>query len=156
MRKVFLAALASGIVACASAPRYYLSETAPTVLTPKADSVVLHVDERLLVQMNEMLILGRHEQLEQGGCLHVARHEGRHVWVDTLLAGWIDVSRTTNVQIRLGCQADEVPVHWHIIVNMSGQCEPSDPDFAATKVYLAAALQCGIGVDSIIAWRAKR
>lgn len=164
MRKFVMGALMSAFLlsACASVPyqppHYYLTQTARSLYdsTGRADSVTVHLEERLDEQLNATLVMGRRDTLEQAACGHVERHDAAGLWIDSLLQAWITGQKATTVVFS--CPAGSVPIHWHVLYQWQGweQCEPSPLDRSkAWAKYPAEMLVCGMGPDSVVAWRAK-
>lgn len=162
MLKVCLGALAGALFACASVPyqppHYYLTETALTIHTPRADSVRVHIEERLELQLNETLHLGRRDVMEQAACGHIERTSSDHreFWMDSLSRAWVVGASAT--QVVFTCPANTVPMHWHVVFQWQGydQCVPSPLDTSpGWSKYPFEVLICGVGPDSVVAWKAR-
>jgi hypothetical protein len=161
MRKLVLAALTCGsFVACVAfarpGARYYLTKPAYTFSDSTADSAVVFVDDKVQMWLNGILLLGRKEQLEQAACLRIAKRDGNHFWVDSVLKAYVEPGMTTTWQIYYECGRDHIAWHAHVIHN-EYQCTPSSYDTApAWSRQPALMLSCGIGIDSVVAWRARK
>jgi len=154
-----LAAVLVSCVAFAHPSRYYVTALPQTYSDSTVDSVFVHIDERVLIESNARLLLGRREHLEQGACLRIARREGRQIWVDSTLSAAVDAGMTTSVQISFTCWDNQIPWHAHVVYERDGwdQCKASDNDRApALAVFPAELISCGVGIDSIIAYRVRR
>lgn len=159
MHKLLLLALCAGCFATSLGPRFYLTATPRTLHAPTADSVIVHFDEKMMMQLNTLVVLGRKEQLEQAACLRVEKVVRGEVYVDSVLSAAIVPGATTMVQVVYSCPVDAVPWHAHIVFARDGwdQCIPSPIDLSsAWSRYPAEVMQCGIGVDSVVTWKAKR
>ena len=160
-----LAALSIGCVATVSpqiiqqgvpgSRPYYVTRVAYSFTDSTAEAVRLHLDDRLLVWLGGWLQGARAEGLEPAACLRVASRHGSDIYVDSLLSA-DSVSMRSPMGVAFKCQRDQVPVHGHVVEN-GWQCIASAKDTGpAWAPYPAEAMICGVGIDSISAWKARR
>lgn len=173
--KRFALALLVAALACvppaASSRAYYVSRPLQSFPSDSTvDRVVAYIDERTLIWSNALLIRGRRELLESGACLHVAERLGPDGFkLDSLFAP-DSVRRQSLLEASIWCPAGSVPLHWHIVTEDIGallqargipdalqlRCEVSDQDVAPVWAnYPLNVMQCGLGVDSMFAYRVK-
>src|SRR3954466_12698024 len=146
-RLLFTLALCSACFATSLGPRFYITQPTRVFADSTSLPVIAHVDEKLLMQLNAILLYGRRVKLEQAACLRIDKRHADSVWVDSLFQPTIDRTATTEIQVVFACDAGTVPIHWHVVYERDGwdQCGPSPydvaPDFAK---YPAEMIQCGI------------
>jgi hypothetical protein len=162
MRRSLLTALASGLVACAPfhpklGPRFYITKPAATYHDSTVDAAFVFFDEKTLFQVNALLLVGRMERVEQAACLHVAKRRDSSFWVDSMVAAYIVPKSATWEQITFGCDRAQLPIHYHVVTDSDeDECQPSFADTGpGWSIYPAELVSCGVGIDSVIAWRVK-
>ena len=172
---VFLTACFAA-TASASAQGHYLRQPAKSVVVDTtADEAVAYFDVRVLASLNSALIRQREDFVEAGACLRIAQRFGRDAFaVDSVIEPTLDASDPppTWRSARFTCPDNFAPIHWHVItpsdaawlyVNgdttgdvMRGRCRVSDPDRGVFwSRFPFAAMQCGLGIDSIMVYRVK-
>lgn len=136
-------------------PRYYLSKPAYSFSDTTAERVTVYVDEKLQIRINSLLLVGRLEQKEQAACLRVAARKGSAYWLDSMLTAYIVPNSATRDQITFGCDRSQVPLHVHVVQD-EYECAASGFDTGpAWSIYPLEMVTCGIGIDSLIAWKAR-
>jgi hypothetical protein len=170
---VFLTAC---FAATASAQAHYVRQPAKTVMVDStAEEAVTFFDERVLASLNSALVRQREDFVEAGACLRIALRIGVVGFtVDSVIDPTLDASDPppTWRSARFTCPENFAPIHWHVVTPsdaawlyangdttgdmMKGRCRVSDPDRGVFwSRFPFAAMQCGMGVDSITVYRVK-
>lgn len=164
--RLALALVAGVLISCVSSAQvtqqgepisraYYITKVAYSFSDSTADSVRIHIDDRLMVWLGGWLAGAKREGLEPAACLRIASQHGSDIWVDSLISA-DSVSQRSSMGVAFKCQRDQVPVHGHVVEN-GWQCVASAKDTGpAWAVYPAEAMVCGSGIDSVVAWKARR
>jgi len=159
--KYFALLLLALTMACASlaqGPReFYLTQQPYTFADSTADSARVNVPERLQFQINAFVLRSRANEYEEAGCI-AARTDGHEWWLVGDLAQATHIERIFNDRLEsYHCPRGTVALHVHWIAR-ANRCAVSgmdtDPINATVgiPVYLVA---CGLGVDSLVAYRVK-
>ena len=154
---------------------YLLSAARSVAVDSTAERVVAYFDERVLVSLNATLLRLREEFVEGGACLRIAERSGPDGFtVDSVIAPILDENDPppTWRGTHFTCPDSFAPIHWHVIT-------PSDSSWLSAAGYTAgsvvrsrcglsdrdrgpfwsqfpfAAMQCGVGIDSITVYRVK-
>jgi len=170
------------VVIAASAPtgagaqeHYFLSAARSVAVDSTAERVVAYFDERVLLSLNATLIRLRDEFVEAGACLRIAERSGPDRFtVDSVIAPILDENDPppTWRGAHFTCPESFAPIHWHIITPadsvwlaaagdtagrvVRSRCGLSDRDRGPFwSQFPFAAMQCGLGIDSITVYRVK-
>ena len=168
--------LTTCLAATAGAQGHYIRQPAKSVVVDStAEAVVTYFDERVLAWLNVSLIRLREDFVESGACLRIAQRFGQDAFtVDSVIEPTLDENDPppTWRSARFTCPDSFAPIHWHVITpadaawlyangdttgdTMRGRCRVSDPDRSSFwSRFPFAAMQCGIGIDSITVYRVK-
>lgn len=165
-RLVLFGYLLGGLAAAACAPTQgiqfapaphpvYLTQPAHTLQTALLEPVVVFLDERTMIWINAVTIQQRALDYETGGCGHVAEQRGDAFYVDSIMPPMGNVVYTP-WDAKFTCQTSEIPIHWHPNIR-EDMCEPSSGDAGKwNQPFVANLMVCGLGVDSVIAYRVRR
>lgn len=163
-RRLWLALPALMLAACvatAHPARYYVSQPAHTIQSRYTTPVTVFIEDRTLMWMSGAMIRARRNDLEGGACGHVAKMVGDGYFVDSLIPGRGATQYYTPTHARFSCYTSEIPIHWHL----GGVCELSTPETnglgsddvdTAYAVFPANLVMCGVGIDSVVAYRVRR
>jgi hypothetical protein len=162
-------------VSAAAQQPYYVTRAVLTQSDSAVSSVIVYIDIRTLAWLNATLLVDRRDLQESAACLHIAQRmppdgfkvdsiaRGTRSPGDTVSTTW----RATNVV----CDSTWAPIHFHVITPQLNswlrsqglddyigmQCVVTGADVASGwSKYPFNAMQCGLGVDSIIAYRVKK
>lgn len=163
-RLLWLVLLVACVPARTASHAYYVSHPAHTQQTARTAPVMVFIDERTLLWMNAVMLNTRHLDVEYGGCAHIAKRVGDGFYVDSILPprpnpldGVVSFSPWEG---HFSCNRDEAPIHWHPNI-VSDMCELSVPNdrggdtHPAFSVFPFNLMQCGIGIDSVLAYRVR-
>ena len=160
----------------AGAQSHYLSQPARSVATDStAEGLVTFFDERVVASLNTSLLQLREEFVEAGACLRIAEQIAPDIFrVDSVVAPILDANDPlpTWKSVHFGCPETFAPIHWHVVTPadaawlyqggdttgsiVRGRCHVSDPDRNPFwSRFPFAAMQCGVGIDSITVFRVK-
>jgi hypothetical protein len=154
---------------------YLLSAARSIAVDSTAERVVAYFDERVLVLLNATLLRLREELVESGACLRIAETSGPDAFkVDSVTAPILDENDppATWRGTHFTCPESFAPIHWHVItpadtgwlsaagdtagVVVRSRCQLSDRDRGPFwSQFPFAAMQCGVGIDSITVYRVK-
>jgi hypothetical protein len=168
---VFLTAC---FAATAGAQSHDISQPAKSVTMDSTTvEVRAYFDERVIASLNLSLMRLREEFVEAGACLRIAQRIGIDAFtVDSVIEPTLDDNDPppTWRSVRFTCPDGFAPIHWHVITPadaawlsangdttgdvMRGRCRVSVPDRSTFwSRFPFAAMQCGLGIDSITAYR---
>ena len=169
-------AIAASSAASAGAQQHYLLSAARSIVVDStAERVVAYFDERVLAWLNSTLLRLRDELVEGGACLRIAEDSGPGGFkVDSVIAPILDENDppATWRGAHFTCPEDFAPIHWHVVtpadadwlyaegdtagIAVRSRCRLSDRDRGPFwSQFPFAAMQCGVGVDSITVYRVK-
>lgn len=176
MMRAIAIMLAATIAAPMGAQQHYGSRPARGVAVDStADAVVTYFDEHVLTLLNSTLLRLREQLVEAGACLRITEGSGPDRFeVDSVIAPILDENdppaswRGTHFT----CPEGLAPIHWHVITPadtvwlyaegdtagtaVSGRCGLSKPDRGPFwSQFPFAAMQCGVGIDSIMVYHVK-
>lgn len=176
VRLVVLVTACFAATASAGAQGHYLRQPAKSVVVDStADEVVTYFDERVLASLNSSLVRLREAFVEAGACLRIGERIGVVGFtVDSVVEPILDENDPppTWRSARFTCPENFAPIHWHVITPsdaawlyangdttgdvLRGRCRVSDPDRGTFwSRFPFAAMQCGLGIDSILVYRVK-
>ena len=167
--------LAISIAAPAGAQRHFSQRAARSVaMDSVADSVVAYFDKRVLVLLDSTLQQLREQLVEGGACLQIAERGTDRFEVDSVIEPILDEEDPppTWRGTRFTCPEGSAPIHWHVITPADTAWLYAEGDTAGTAVrnrcrlsdidrgpfwsqFPFAAMQCGVGIDSITVYRVK-
>ena len=175
MRLVVLLTACFAATASAQQGRYVRQPAKSVAMDSTAEVVVTYFEERVLASLNSALIRQREDFVEAGACLRIAQRIGSDAFtVDSVIDPTLDENDPppTWRSARFTCPDSFAPIHWHVITPadaawlyangdttgdvMRGRCRVSDPDRGVFwSRFPFAAMQCGLGVDSITVYRVR-
>lgn len=168
--------IAASAAATARAQQHYLLSASHGVATDSTtEPVVAYFDERVLVWLNSTLLRLREQFVEAGACLRIAERSGPKAFrVDSVIEPILDENDppATWRGAHFSCPDSFAPIHWHIITPADARWLSAEGDTAGVVVrsrcrlsdrdrgpfwsrFPFAALQCGVGIDSITVYRVK-
>ena len=139
------------------------------------ERVVAYFDESVLESLNSTLLRLREEFVEGGACLRIVEGSGPDRFrVDSVIAPILDENDPppTWKGAHFTCPESFAPIHWHVITPadagwlyaagdtagtvVRSRCRLSDRDRGPFwSQFPFAAMQCGVGTDSITVYRVK-
>ena len=172
-RLAFLIAIT--IAAPAGAQRHLSRPARSVAMDSIADSVVAYFDKRVLVLLDSTLLQLREQLVEGGACLGIAeRGAPDRFEVDSVIEPILDEDDPppTWRGTRFTCPEGFAPIHWHVITPADTAWLYAEGDIAGTAVrnrcrlsnldrgpfwsqFPFAAMQCGVGIDSITVYHVK-
>ena len=170
-----LVVAASAATPALAQEHYFLSATRSVAVDSTTERVVAYFDERVLLSLNATLLRLREALVEAGACLRIAEASGPDGFkVDSVVAPILDENDppATWRGAHFTCPEDFAPIHWHVItpadaawlyaegdtasIAVRSRCRLSDRDRGPFwSQFPFAAMQCGIGIDSITVYRVK-
>ena len=174
--RLLLIMLALALAAPAGAQEHFLLRPARSVAVDStAESVVTYFDERVLESLNSTLRRLRDQFVEAGACLRVIKRNAPDRFeVDSVIGPILDENDppATWRGAHFTCPDGFAPIHWHVITPadaawlytegdtagsmVRSRCTLSSPDRGPFwSQFPFAAMQCGVGVDSITVYHVK-
>ena len=140
-----------------------------------AESVVTYFEERVLVSLDSTLLRLREQFVEAGACLRITKHAAPDRFeVDSVIGPILDENDppATWRGAHFTCPDGFAPIHWHVITPADAAWLYTEGDTAGSMIrsrctlsstdrgpfwsqFPFAAMQCGVGVDSITVYHVK-
>ena len=132
---------------------YYMTRQPWTYADSTTDSARVNIVDRQLGEIGTLVVLSRRRHYEEVGCFEV-RSDSSEFWMIGDIQAPTYASRVLPDQVDYSCPKGwgSVHIHW-----MSGeQCAAGRGDTSPVNAKIPVQLvACGIGIDSLIAYRAK-
>jgi len=167
--------IATSAASAGAQQRYVQTATRSVAVDSTTERVVAYFDKRVLATLNSTLLRLREEFVEAGACLRIAEDSGPDGFkVDSVVEPMLDENDppATWRGAHFTCPEDFAPIHWHVITPadadwlyaagdstgfvVRNRCRLSDRDRGVFwSQFPFAAMQCGVGIDSITVYRVK-